>query len=558
MLRGELMDYYIYSAHVNSDTIVNITNNPCIDLTVLNETFGVGGIEVLTPALGVSQADYVMRSMNREQGFMQKFVLRGSRKSGSVKTVLIKEALQRLGISPLRKGRIVSRGESLPGEYDIKTLYDVLQGRILSISGINRMIKDNGVYLDAPVSDILQALYLRNKLTVYPSLYIDEPYEYPLCRICGSRLGGEDGVYCPVCGSFAESDEPLFGCRYEGVNASVSPIKFKESRDLSYIQEAASEELCSFLHGDLKECLLWTIPGTENINITNKAIKDVLYHGGRCAFFSQCHEENKKVLECLKEAFPSQCILLYKPYNLLGNEDIVICSFDDIKSFYRSFDLIIINEANGYGEKMPGYIVSAAKRALKGEGKVIYATSTPDHSFYERVMKKDIGLVSVPVRNHGGPFPEPRVMTYRILSNGEFFIPGEVIDYILWSIGRNTQVYIIVPSVEYIEPLKGAIVSDERVKEDWVYGPKPVINVSTLFDSTVYSKEQKNVLVYFADDRAFNEKALLSAAGIQGWSGQDVLGEVVFVGSRESDEMYNTRMMMRFINKQAWEMGYLK
>ena len=75
----------------------------------------------------------------------------------------------------------------------------------------------------------------------------------------------------------------------------------------------------------------------------------------------------------------------------------------------------------------------------------------------------------------------------------------------------------------------------------------------------IHGVSEENIIVFFADDKnVFDEKMLLNAAGLSGRCHPHTMGEVIFVGSKESDEMYNARLMLRFLNKTAWELGCLK
>lgn len=552
------MEFFIYSAGINGELVINISSNPRIDFTILHNIYDIKYIEVLTPALNISQADYIMRALNRKNGFLKRFAMRSSSKYGNLKISIMRRLLLRLGVNPLRKTMIIDKVEALPGDSDLKTMDDILEGRILTLDMISNIIEKNGLYIVSPIEDILQSMYMKDKLNIYPSIVIDEPYRQTHCRICGGSIEKMDcSLKCTVCGSTAESREPLFALVYRKINAAIGPTAYRECRGMSAAQCDASARLDRFLKGGRDECLLWTRPGAENIGITANTIKDILYRGGRCACLTPCMEDSIKSYDRLKNIFPKSGCTIFKSGDAAAAGDIVICSFDDIKEFYRSFDLVIINEYPGHNKKFPDYLLSPARESLSGGGKIIYATSAPSFNLYKRALKNDVTLVAVPVRNPGKPSPEPRVVTYKISGSGNSFIPREIIEFIVWSIRNNIPVHIVVPAPDYAETLEGGLILSSRIRRDWLEGQNKRIDITTLKDINLH-RTGGNVLVYFADvNSVFDEKALLDAAGLSG-EGDYGPGEVIFVGSKENDEMYNARMMLRFINKKAWEMGYLR
>lgn len=552
------MEYFIYTACINGESKINISSNPRIDFTILQNILDTASIEVLTPPLSISQADYIMKALNRKHRFFEKLPVLRSKRYGNLKADTFERLLMSLNINPLRRARIIDKGDALPVDSDLKSIHDILEGRILTMDGINEAMKKNRQHIASPAGDILQVLYLKDKLDIYPSLVIDEPYGETRCRTCGSRIDYTDSdSRCKVCGSVAESSEPLFALTYRGINAAIGPMKYREFRDMSIPQAAASAKLCTFLGSNRDECLLWTIRGAENINIAARAIKDTLYRGGRCACLSPSIKEGMKLCSSLKRIFPSSECTLLNEYHTEAGKDIVVCNFEDIVSFYRSFDLVIINEVSGDAKKFPEYLLHPARESLTSRGKIIYATSTPDYQLYRRALKGDTYLVTVPIRSWGKPSPEPRVITYKISEGGCSFIPKEIIEFIIWSLRKKIPVHIVVPSSDCVKLLEDGLISNRRIKQDWVEGPDRRINI-TIPSDEASRRTGENVLVYFADDSSvFDEKALLDAAGLSGETNTGP-GQVIFVGSRENDKMYNARMMLRYINKQAWEMGYLK
>lgn len=556
------MKYVIYCAHTSQGDIINMTHNPYIDYAFIKESHDIYGFEILTPDLDISRVNYIMRSMNKEPGPVRHLLLRNIRSSSGLKMEHMKKAMLELGINYPRKFRHIINGENLGHMETVYALHSLLKGRIMDYCELDELIKCEGIFLEDNVYDMLQILYLKRHIDIIPSIRIDKPWRKYTCRHCEEEIHAgalNAGSRCPACGSYIDFEEPLFACGIKSEHGGCISIKYKAYKKLTLYQDRAVMELSSFLDNDRDECLLWTVPGAEDINITSNVTRDVLARGGRVGIGVSCSDDGKDYCSVINETFPNTPYVFHEGPGLVNKYDITILNCKDIRRYYKSFDLIILNECPVYpmGNTDTGYIL--ARRALKEKGKIIHATSVPDFHIYNRAIKGTIKLITVPLRKHGKPSPEPRILTYKALASGISFIPGAVLDFILWSINEKVRVRIIVPEHSMISELRYALLNCGEVKEEWLDCQNPGILIATLPLRLINVEEEENIIVFMADDNTvFDEKNLLKAAAIPGRYYSYKSGEVIFVGARESDEMYNTRMMLRSINKSAWEMGYLK
>lgn len=556
------MNYKIYCAHTKDRDIFDMTCSPAADLAYYKNLYGINRIEIITQDIDISQALYIIRNSDSNYSPVQRILFRGSKKTEALKLQSIVKSMAQLGLKPLRKPVIVDCASELPGEDSLSFVQEILKGRILSLSEVHSIINKKGMFLKEDTQDILQVLYISHRIEVMPFVMIDKPERRYTCTKCCREISYSelyDDSKCSGCGGYIQVDEPVFACCSNDKEPSRTPVKFKEYKGLSFPQDRGSIDLCTFLKGGIAECLLWMVPGSEDANITSRAVREVLNKGGRCAAAVSCHSEGAEYLRCIKGTFSNINCEFSQGMAASGNEDVVITGMEDIKRYYKAFDLIILSEASECTNKAVSCLDAHVKRALKDGGKIIYATSKPDYKTYKRVLKGEVSLVAVPLRSHGRLCPEPRIMTYKALSYDNLFIPSEVMEYITWSAGENVRVHVIVPYEELIEQVRGLLLNCDGIKDVWLSGKNPIILITTSLPGHIHVGEEENIIVFFADEsKAFDEKTLISLAGLSGRSNSRASGEVLFVGSGESDEMYNARHMMRYINKAAWEMGYVK
>lgn len=555
------MAYVIYSAYINGETVFNLTCNPYIDFSYLKGRYGIDSITVFTPYLSISQAFYAVSALNRGSALLKRLPVGGGRGVGMHKNGRVVLALKIIGVRHLKTPKAINTAVGLPDRHDIGGMRDALKGRIASYPALREYIGKNVRFKNDP-EDILQTMYICGMLDIYPSLIINAPNRGFVCRVCGLELNADflyGGDRCPQCGTTIDADEPLFACPADR-HGMTAHLEFKEDKGLSTQQRDASMKLRMFLKSRSGECLLWSVPESYNIGVLSEGVRDVLSGGGNCAIVLADASERTKCLEYLKERLPaSECAIYGNGQFRCCDGDILICGPEEIGDFYRAFDLMIFSESPGRFMSPPSRCRTLGRKALREDGKIVYSTSSPDFDTYRRVSSGEISFAAVPLHDGGVLTPEPRIVTYGSSSAGDFYISDEVSDIILWSIRNNKRVRIVAPSAAHARLIYHRLIECEKISRKWTNPKSDMILITVPSRDHMNIRGRENIMVLFADESGiFDEKTLLDAAGISAESGGNEPGEVIFAGSRESDEMYNARLMMRFFNKQAWEMGYLR
>ena len=556
------MKYVIYSAIIKGITSFKITSNPYIDFTFLHNAYGVKRLEVLTQPLGISYINYIMRKRSRNHGIAPKFIFRDIKKADNVKIEVIKQAMKELGLKLIKKSKVIDYGDELPGNDDLETILILLKGKILSYHELKKMVEKGNYYIENELSSILQVLYLNHSIVIYPSCGIENLGTRYICKNCDNIVTGEipaGGRACPNCGSYLEIEGLLFAAPNNDKSMIRIPVKFKDYKGFAFPQDMASNGLMDFIQDDSSECLLWMVSGSENINITARAIRSSLNKRGKCVLITSGNSQSEEFYTNIKNVFPGASIIMNDKSQPSYGADIVICGPNEIRSYYKNFDLVIAYESPGNQKMNISKFTPQIRRALRDEGKIIYSTATPEYKIYKRAIKGEIKFVTVPIRNHGRPCPEPRILTYKIQSGNEYFIHSDIINFVLWSVSESIIVHIIVPYLEQIKIIHDKLLDHDSIRDEWFQGSKPFVIITNSYDKYINLVDEENVIVFFADEESvFDEKELLDVAGLAGKLPLHKMVEVIFVGSKESEEMYNAKLMLRHLNRLAWEMGYVK
>lgn len=551
------MDYFIYGVQTSKGTLLGMTSNPRIDLSYLGSVYGISSLDVFTPGLDITCAFHIMKEIDKNYSAIKRIVGRYSNVNGRLLLGIVRRAAFKWGIKCLRNPAVILRGCELPDKSEEDEIYQIIKGRLIRYSDIDNYIKSNYIFLNHNVSDILQLMYLKGRVSVFPGIIWDAHHKKAACICCNDTIKDEAGsghVCCHGCGRTLYNDEPFFASPYMSGKASARKKLYRECTNMTLSQINASRQLYEFIEGNRSECLLWAVPGQEDIRIFVKSINKVLNMGGRILILLPCESEKKKIVKILSAVFMN--FVFANDGGAPPSENgIDIALFKDSARFYRAYDLVILYEPPLCMRCSAENIRVLTKRALKPDGKLVIASSAPEYKTYFGRKDGDISLVAVPVRKEGMLYPEPRVLEYKGISEKSVFIPDEVMDFIRWSQVIGAGVRIIVPSPGTAAAVK-EILEPYSLQNVWVDVYPFIIP---------HGRNKENVIVFFADKReVFNEKALLNALMVSGMDNAYPINsagtpyEALFVGTHESEEMHNVKVMLRLFNKKAWEMGYIK
>lgn len=242
-------------------------------------------------------------------------------------------------------------------------------------------------------------------------------------------------------------------------------------------------------------------------------------------------------------------------FNIVRNEDL-----DRVKEKY---DLVIFNDINSFSKYDAAYINNALLKYKKPEGKII--------SFCVEGVLKGAREIILPVSEDKLPLCEPRIITTRLDLNKE--IPYTAFQYIKWCIEARRKIIIYTASKEegdfifnYLhkvyENIKISIVkyfkedTDERKLSRFLLEKQGIL-ISNVYDRLCLRLRDVDIIVYGADNDAFNYKELIYFCSKVGRGEEDKWGEVIFLSNIYTEEMEKAKDIARNFNKDAWNNNLL-
>jgi len=603
--------YVVYMVWNEHKYRLGISANPQVDLSFLNHTEGYTDIAYISSPLPLAVAEYVLSSVAKpaervgkeyNAGFGVPFIFHPRRTIRSMvhaRFKQVKKELQQLNEEcfleePLYFSTSVINIDYFSLHRYEDTLEGIVQGRIYYRREIERRLTDCNVALDN-LDILLHLLTLRGNILRVPAVKITSPGEM-VCNRCGHNdrikkaychVGNRECYFCEGCLMLGESKpcEALYAApaRSRVEENYVRNIRLNLDVTFSLSQYEAFEALARFVRKDsVSEALVWAASGASRNEVSYGAIREVLKRGGRVLFGVPRKEIMDEMLYRLNQAFPGVSVAgaYGKIARLQKNPDIVLASTYHALKYYKSFDLVILDEAESFPYRASEMLVNALRRAKKSEGKFIYVTSTPAPALYARAQRGEVKVILIPLRYHGVPLPVPRVVVEKDIQ-GERKIPASLFSLVRETLEEDqAQLLVVVPDpatadrvggylrerfqqISYSKPdqilMATGYHDPERDKKvnAWVRGDFRIL-VTTNLTRRGDKAPHTNVIVLYADNEAFDEGGLIQLAGRVGWSDSYPTGKVWFVTSRVNRAIEGAVRKIKLLNEEAEKKGLLE
>ncbi|MDO4199110.1 MAG: helicase-related protein [Erysipelotrichaceae bacterium] len=230
------------------------------------------------------------------------------------------------------------------------------------------------------------------------------------CKRCGNKdpeyfYKGHKGIYCRKCIRFSRVllEEELSSFDYE-VSEGIDDYHF--SYELTAAQKKASKEVCEYIKD--KDVLLHCVCGAGKTEIVVEAISKALSEHKKVAYAISRKEVVIELEKRFRKIFDkAKVISVYGGHHDELSGDLLIMTCHQLYRYYRTFDLLIIDEADAYPLKGNETLINIALSASKG--RIIFSTATVDEQLKRVLKKREYKEVSLNVRPSGRPLSVPDI-----------------------------------------------------------------------------------------------------------------------------------------------------
>lgn len=322
--------------------------------------------------------------------------------------------------------------------------------------------------------------------------------------------------------------------------------------------------------------LLWAVAGAGKTEMLFEGIHEALRNKKRVCIATPRVDVALELAPRLQQAFPKvQQALLYggmeQPYDYT---QLVIGTTHQLFRFKEAFDVLIIDEIDAFPFHLDDSLQFAANKARKKDSTLIYLSATPAHTMQKEIKKDKLKATILPARYHGYKLPVPQTklcvdwrnmvlkhflktsfgkeMNQRIENKRKFLIFAPNIEWMakLEKVMRKHYPHIAFDMVSAKDPERKEKVMKMRAEK-----------VQFLISTTILERgvtfPDIDVFVIGAEDRIFNESALVQIAGRCGRSAKYPTGDVIFFHDGQSIAMKKAIKQINKMNQLAKKRGLI-
>ncbi|WP_125153368.1 hypothetical protein [Clostridium rectalis] len=243
--------------------------------------------------------------------------------------------------------------------------------------------------------------------------------------------------------------------------------------------------------------------------------------------------------------------------------NLIVCNFKVALNIREKFDLVIYDDIRSISKYESCDIAKLIVTLGSDETKFI-AYST------DKIFNRGKELL-LPVNKDKNPIIEPRIILTKIDLNKD--IPYLVYEYIKWCSQCERKAVIYVPDKDkldnvfnylniYCKRLRNSLIyfsledTDLKILNNYMKMKNSIIITDDL-EERLFEIKNVDVMVFFADNRAFNYKNLVYFCGKAGGKDKSGKGEVIFLANENTYHMDKAKEVTRRFNKEAWDLGLL-
>lgn len=488
-------------------------------------------------------------------------------------------ALSRDGYSTEEKGEKLTPKE--------EELIRRTEGRQLSEIDLQRLANESGL-TSSEVLEFCEKQVQLGKAEWTPAV-LKEGSEWS-CGRCGeTHIEEWPSIYgvaatCPSCASIGalSSLQVLYrcyssrssSCELRPFLSSASPassvvaskctgelIVFSPHWQLSPAQKQASQEVLDYVSKGIsidkkqEDVLLWAACGAGKTEVCFPAAAWSLKQGQKVLFAAPRQDVVLDVAPRLERDFPglTLSILTGTSPERFAPAKFVLATTHQVLRFYKTFDLIFLDEMDAFPYHGNSALIWGLKQALKPSGKIVYLTATPSPESLEKVRQGITRIIRLPARHHRKALPIPEWLkfswnfdsTKSLKKGAESVLLVRVID----DLAQSGPVLLFVPLISWVNPLvdflckefpqwgvSGSYSSDPQRKEkiEGLRNKKFHVFVSTSILERGVTIPDVQVIVLSADHEVFDERALVQMAGRVGRTRENPEGRALFLAKKET------------------------
>ncbi|WP_018659939.1 DEAD/DEAH box helicase [Allofustis seminis] len=370
---------------------------------------------------------------------------------------------------------------------------------------------------------------------------------------------------CSMLYSLPTSDEPLPEARQHALTWEGT---------LSTQQQHASKSICQAIHSKSK-VLLHAVAGAGKTEMLFDGIYQALQANLRVCIASPRVDVCLELAPRFRDAFKKTelAVLHGKSKKSYRYTPLVIATTHQLLRFKEAFDVLIIDEVDAFPYHHEPMLAYGAQKCVKKEHALIYLTATP--SLQLKCQFDASQIITLPARYHGYPLPEPHLVwcgPWKKILHQKRAYKHPLTVKIAELIKKKRRFLVFCPEIEWMVAYEKklhqlfphcdftSVSAEDKLREEKVLAMRQEryqFSLTTTILERGVTFSNIDVLVIGAEDRLFDEAALIQIAGRAGRDFRYPKGEVIFFHNGRTRCMNAAQKQIKKLNQLARQRGLL-
>ena len=363
-------------------------------------------------------------------------------------------------------------------------------------------------------------------------------FKCPNCGNSNPRYIGirNNNFYCRKCITFRGQE--VIPEHVQNNNAEYS-LNYELSND----QKRLSKILVNNYTNGV-DTLVHAVCGSGKTEIVLEVIKYAINKNQRVGFCVPRRDVIRELSQRFKSIFTNNSICVVHGGNTkILEADLVCLTTHQLFRYKNYFDLLILDEVDAFPYQGNDVLESMFHKAVRGH--YIWMSATPSKQVIQSFKKKGKDIVNLDTRFHKHPLPVPRLSIHHGIMK-YYHLVQELRAFSM----QNKPVFIFTPTIEMCEKVYSTLrflFKDVRyvhskcenrneIIQSFRNGDFKLLVTTAVLERGVTVKDLQ-VIVFNADHKLYTSAALIQIAGRVGRKKECPTGEVIFIGSKKTDEM---------------------
>ncbi|MGN1399321.1 MAG: helicase-related protein [Erysipelotrichaceae bacterium] len=350
------------------------------------------------------------------------------------------------------------------------------------------------------------------------------------CKRCSNTnpiyfYKGSKGYYCRRCIAF--SGETV----KEEMDETIVDSSYYLNFSLSLRQKEIAEQLVCLLKSG-QSVLLEAVCGAGKTELVYQAISYYLSMGKKVGFAISRRQVVIELQQRLQQDFKNlKVIAVCQGYNRIIKGDLIVCTTHQLYRYTKYFDLLIIDEPDGYPYKDNDLLQNIAANSVKGQ--IVYLTATTDERLLNMVKSEKISYLYLPKRPTGKPLAVPKViycgrlMMYVLLIYYCYALKGTPIIIFVPTIKMSHQLASMLSLCFSTVTINSQTNDKQQLLNRFKQGKYQICVATTVLERGITIKPV-SVIVLHCQHRVFDKASLIQISGRVGRDVNDDRGKCLF------------------------------